>query len=310
MSKYNSGLQLLAVRHEDDQWGDHSPANVCRHHQRRAGLFDVTIQATDESGIHLVGVVKPDEESWTYSPTQPQHPTSASYSWTTRITNSGTLYYAALDNGGNAPTVAQTPSVTLAVPPNSVPLVNPATGVTSNGFTANWTAASGATGYRLDVSSSSTFGGYVSGYQNLNVGNVTSKNVTGLAPNTTYYYRVRADFSDATSGNSSTINVTTLLNPPPVPTANAATSLTVSSFVANWSNASGAMGYRLDVSPNNTFSSYVNGWQDLDVGSVVSRSVTGSNAWRPYYYRVEPTIPAEQAVTLARSASRTSPLHR
>ena len=33
---------------------------------------------------------------------------------------------------------------------------------------------------------------YVPGYQNLNVGNATSRSVTGLNASTTYYYRVRA----------------------------------------------------------------------------------------------------------------------
>lgn len=95
------------------------------------GYLDVTVQAKDESGIHFIGVVKPGEASWTYSPTQPQHPTSDSYSWTVRITNSGTLYYAALDNGGNAPSAAQTPSVTITVPPPdttrpTITITNPA----------------------------------------------------------------------------------------------------------------------------------------------------------------------------------------
>ena len=79
------------------------------------GYLDVTVQATDQSGIHLIGVIKPGETNWTFSPTQPQHPTSASYSWTVRITNSGTLWYAALDNGFNGP--SSSPSVTLTVPP-------------------------------------------------------------------------------------------------------------------------------------------------------------------------------------------------
>ena len=61
-----------------------------------AGYVDVTIRATDESGIHFIGCIKPHETTWTYSPTQSQHPTSASYSWTVRITNSGSLFYAAL----------------------------------------------------------------------------------------------------------------------------------------------------------------------------------------------------------------------
>jgi outer membrane protein assembly factor BamB len=70
---------------------------------------------------------------------------------------------------------------------------------------------SGATGYRLDVSTSSSFTSYVPGYQNLNVGNVVSRSVTGLSASTTYHYRVRAyNGGGATSGNSNVINVTTL----------------------------------------------------------------------------------------------------
>jgi len=54
---------------------------------------------------------------------------------------------------------------------------------------------------------------FVSGYQNLNVGNVTSFNVTGLQPNTTYYYVVRATNASGTSPNSNEISVTTLAAP-------------------------------------------------------------------------------------------------
>ena len=54
---------------------------------------------------------------------------------------------------------------------------------------------------------------YVSGYQDLDVGNVTSYQVTGLNPLTTYYYRVRAYNTYGTSGNSNEISVTTLSTP-------------------------------------------------------------------------------------------------
>ncbi|MCX7954021.1 MAG: fibronectin type III domain-containing protein, partial [Bacteroidales bacterium] len=86
-----------------------------------------------------------------------------------------------------------------------------ATNVQPTSFTANWTASGGATGYYLDVATCSGFTGcYVSGYQNLNVGNVTSYAVTGLVCNTTYYYRVRAYNSCGTSANSNTITTETL----------------------------------------------------------------------------------------------------
>jgi hypothetical protein len=83
------------------------------------------------------------------------------------------------------------------------------TNETASSFTANWTSVSGATGYRLDVSLSSSFTSYVPGYQNLDVGNRTGYNVTGLSANTFYYYRLRAYNRGATSANSNVIKVKT-----------------------------------------------------------------------------------------------------
>jgi hypothetical protein len=58
------------------------------------------------------------------------------------------------------------------------------------------------------------------------------------------------------------------------------------SFMASWESVSDAMGYLLDVSTNNSFSSYVNGYHDLDVGNATGRVVTGLNPGTTYYYRV------------------------
>jgi hypothetical protein len=68
----------------------------------------------------------------------------------------------------------------------------------------------GATGYRLDVATNNSFTNYVVGYQNLNVGNVLNRTVTGLSPSTTYYYRARAYNGNGTSNNSNVVSVTTL----------------------------------------------------------------------------------------------------
>jgi len=88
-----------------------------------------------------------------------------------------------------------------------------ATTITLTGFNANWNTAtySGTlSGYYLDVSLSNTFGTFVSGYNNLNVGNVTTYPVTGLTPGTTYYYRVRAEDTNGIGPDSNVITATTV----------------------------------------------------------------------------------------------------
>ena len=114
---------------------------------------------------------------------------------------SGAPYYSS-----NTGTTANTSATTLP----GVPTATAGTSITSSSFSANWSApTNGATGYYLDVSTSSTFASFVTGYNNLNVGNVTTYSVTGLSPSTTYYYRVRAYNVTGSTASSSTITVAT-----------------------------------------------------------------------------------------------------
>ena len=64
----------------------------------------------------------------------------------------------------------------------------------------------------------------------------------------------------------------------PAPTRN--------TFMASWPSVNGALGYMLDVSTSDSFSSYVDGYHDLDVGNVTARVVAGLNRGTTYYYRV------------------------
>jgi hypothetical protein len=94
----------------------------------------------------------------------------------------------------SAPEVTQHIETDLSAPP------------TRSSFMAIWSSVGGATGYFLDVSTSNSFGSYVNGYHDLDVGNVNGRAVTGLNPGTTYYYRIRP-YTAAGSGGYS--NVTT-----------------------------------------------------------------------------------------------------
>jgi len=92
----------------------------------------------------------------------------------------------------------------------------------------------------------------------------------------------RADSESALNlQNTTEIPAQTEVGPPQMPAP-----ATRSSFMASWPSVSGAIGYRLDVSTSNSFSSYVNGYHDLDVGNVTGRVVTGLSQDATYYYRV------------------------
>ena len=127
------------------------------------------------------------------------------------------------------------------------------------------------------------FTSFVDGYENKDVGNVTTSVVTGLTAGTAYYYRVRAENAGGTSGNSNAIETKTLSS---APVATAASAVTENSFSANWDASEGADGYRLDVAVDNGFTSFVPGYEDKDVENVTTFSVTGLSPVTTYYYRI------------------------
>lgn len=180
---------------------------------------------------------------------------------------------ALLDNG--------MPAATLSVTINQVlvaPVATAATNVTPSSFRLNWNGVAGATEYWADVSTSSSFSTFTT-MRDWGAGILSA---TGLTANTTYYYRVRGATAQGQGPNSNTITVTT---PPVAPTASAATAITASSFTANWAATAGATSYRLDVSTDVNFSSFVTNYNNATVGGT-SASVTGLSPGTTYYYRV------------------------
>ena len=208
-----------------------------------------------------------------------------------------TYYYrAAVTDGDCLPFYSDTTLVTVVNTVPAAPTANATSDITQSSFFANWTASSNATAYYLDVATDAGFTSFVSGYNDLNVGNVGSYSVTGLACNTTYYYRVRAANLCGTSGNSGTINVITSAATLIVPTANAASNIAQSSFSANWTASSGATTYYLDIATDAGFTSFVSGYSNRNVGNVTTDSVTGLDCNSTYYYRVRAANACETSV--------------
>ncbi len=96
---------------------------------------------------------------------------------------------------------------TLPAPAPDAPVALEATAITQTGFTAHWQAADNADGYLLYVSDDD-FATQLEGYNGLEV-TALEHDITGLEPETTYQYRLKAYNDDGESGFSNIIEVTT-----------------------------------------------------------------------------------------------------
>lgn len=150
---------------------------------------------------------------------------ATSYTWTTpsggtiasgQGTNSVTVNFGS--SSGNicvtasnacATSDASCEAITISSAP-SAPTANAATNIASTAFDANWSASSGATKYYLDVATDAGFTSLVTGYNNLDVGNVVTYTVnSNLTCATNYYYRIRPENSCGTGSNSNSVMTTT-----------------------------------------------------------------------------------------------------
>ena len=144
-----------------------------------------------------------------------------------------------------------------------------------------WNSALTATGYRLQVSSNSSFTALVVDDSTITD---TSKQVNGLMSQSTYYWRVRTlsvagGSAFSTSRSFSTlVAAPTLVSPP-----NTASSVPVNARLA-WTKTPGAVGYFVQVGTNQTFTSGV-----VYSDSSITDSTTiaaGLTATTTYYWHV------------------------
>lgn len=136
-------------------------------------------------------------------------------SYTPPVSGNNTFYIRKLGDTHNTVSNAAGPYVLSVTAPDS-PNAMAATSVTQTSFVANWGSSTGATSYRLDVSTGVGFPNFVSGYNGKVVSGL-SQAVTGLTPGITYYYRVRAVDGGGAGPNSNVI-LATLFQAPSIGT--------------------------------------------------------------------------------------------
>ena len=176
-----------------------------------------------------------------------------------------------------------------SLPAPSVPVLSsPANAATNQSVapTLAWTAATAATSYNLEYSTSSTFASNVITITGITT---TSRAISGLANSTTYYWRVSATNSTGTSAYSAQRSFTTAapLAVPAAPTLRspAANATNVSRSAAlSWNAATRATTYEVQVSTSNTFATITFGRTGLTARNVTVSPQLGSRV--VYYWRV------------------------
>ena len=216
-----------------------------------------------------------------------------------------TFVFAYNNSGSSIDYLITSPLSSSTITLTDAPATPTFSSVATSGFTVNWSATTGASSYRLDVSTVSNFASYVSGYQDLTVA-TNSQVVTGLTANTLYYARVRAVNSSGTSANSISANSETLSN---APTVGIASSISTSGLTANWT-APGSQGavtftYTIELSTVNDFSSITSTVSSIASGTTTN-AFTSLSEGTDYYYRIKAVNSAGSSAWSSVSAAVTT----
>ena len=187
----------------------------------------------------------------------------------------------AINLGGESP--FSTPALsatTLPGPPSNLAASN----VLQTTLTLTWNAPGGTlTGYALRYSTSPD----PSGATPVSVdASATSFNVTGLTPNTTYYFQISALNGSGSSLASNVLQVSTLPNPPAAPTNLTATAITTTGLTLTWTPPAGPISsYVLQYSTDDTFTTIFT--QLPPAGNATSAVITGLTANTTYFFRLK-----------------------
>jgi len=149
----------------------------------------------------------------------------------------------------------------------------------SSAVTVQWSDISGETGYRVERSTDGV-GGWTTAATPAQ--NETTATDSGLAANTTYWYRVIATTAAGDASVSDVISTTTLLDPPAPPVILAVPSSSTQ-IDLSWSNVATATGYRIEISLDGGLTWSEAGTQGADVTTFSDGGLAPATT---YWYRV------------------------
>jgi titin len=204
-------------------------------------------------------------------------------SYTDNTVANGTTYYyvvSAVNSAGESADSNQASATPLAPLPPSAPSGLTATTISSSQINLSWSDNSNdETSFKIERSTNGINFTQIA----VTASNATAFSDSGLAPATTYYYRVRASSSAGDSAYSNLSSATTLAVPPAAPSALTATAGSTSQINLAWSdNATNEQGFKIERSDNGA-----NFFQIATVAAnVTTYSNTGLQSNRRYYYRV------------------------
>ncbi|MBN1922245.1 MAG: S8 family serine peptidase [Anaerolineae bacterium] len=166
----------------------------------------------------------------------------------------------------------------------SAPTLSPISNPENDGvYQVSWSAVSGATGYLLQEDNVSDFTSPTTRYS----GTALQMNISGQAVGT-WYYRVRATAGGTESEWSNTVSTQVLPQAPVLaPISNPSQA---DAYLVNWSDVSGATGYRLEQSANSAFSAVTVRYN----GTASQYQVTGQPGGT-WYYRVFTLVGASES---------------
>jgi M6 family metalloprotease-like protein len=93
--------------------------------------------------------------------------------------------------------------------------------------------------------------------------------------------------SDVTAAGTTISFTVSLPDPPDTPAKIYVSNIFQTSFSARWNSVTNAGGYKLDLSTNAGFTSFVSGYNSKDLGNVVTAEITGLTPKTQYYCRVK-----------------------